>query len=401
MIKMIKKLSCLLLTVLMLCGTVHAVFAADSGADPLTWAEVVAWARALEMQGRAQEPLNDPHDEAALSEDGYAFVYDFGTLYFSQPELTEDTVLRGAVVLGEEMEGPRGTNTLMTAAQLLSAYYTENENLLGTREGALLYLSVNLPEGMWWGRVQRDGQWLETVQYTAHEQREDGLYTDGGLVYTLQDNSVVAIRAFGLDAAVDESALEAEKILLLPEMSASDYAMVPSSLTGADNAVFGEDDLLFLGLDVRTCAPEDAIAALGEPEADEEISDETGARMRVMSFDGCTLVFMKDPMAEKPQLAVITINGENLEGPRALRVGDSLNMAMQRFRSGEGELNVDDLTETLYGTADEGSWGEAVYGDDASATLRYGLTLADGRQVLLAADFEMYILKEINVTLGR
>ena len=57
---------------------------------------------------------------------------------------------------------------------------------------------------------QRSPQWLETVQYTAHEQREDGLYTDGGLVYTLQDNSVAAIRVFGLDAAVEASALEAE-----------------------------------------------------------------------------------------------------------------------------------------------------------------------------------------------
>ena len=102
MIRTMKKLICLLLTALLLCGTVHAAFAADSGADPLTWAEVVAWARALEMQGRAQAPLNDPHDEQALSEDGYAFVYDFGTLYFSAPELTEDTVLRGAVVINAD-----------------------------------------------------------------------------------------------------------------------------------------------------------------------------------------------------------------------------------------------------------------------------------------------------------
>ena len=399
MIEMMKRLFCLLLSAMLLCCAAGAALAADSGADPLTWAEVVAWARALEMEGRAQQPLNDPHDEMALSEDGYAYIYDFGTLYFSSPDLTEDTVLRGAVVLGEEMEGPRGTNTLMSAGQLLSAFYNENENLQGTREGALLYLSVNLPEGMWWGRVQRDGQWLETVQYTAHEQREDGLYTDGGLVYTLQDNSVAAIRVFGLDAAVEASALEAEENLLLPELNASGYAMVPSSAVGAENAVFGEDDLSFMGLDVRFCTPEDAISVLGEPEANEEISDETGARMRVMSFDGCTLVFMKDPLAGAPQLVLLTIDGENLEGPRALRVGDSLNMAMQRFRSGEGEL--DGLTETLYGTAGEGSWGEAVYGDDASATLRYGLTLDDGRQVLLAADFEMYALKEINITLGR
>lgn len=399
MIHQARKFICLLLSALLLCAWVIPAMGADNGADPLTWAEVVAWARSLEMQGRATKPLNDPHDEAALSEDGYAYVYDFGTLYFDSPELTEDAVLRGAVVLGEEVEGPRGINTLMSAEELLKAFYTENETLAGTRESALLYLSDSLPEGMWWGRVLRDGQWLETVQYTAHEQREDGLYTDGGLVCTLQDNSLVAIRVFGLDATADEAALEAEKQELLPLQNAGAYAMVPSSRVGTDNPMFGEEDLSFLGVDVRTCTPEDAEAALGEPEADDEMSDDSGARMRVMSFDGCTLVFMKDPMEETYRLTVLTIDGQNLEGPRALRVGDSLNMAMQRFRFGEGEL--DGLYEVLYGTVGQGSWGDADYGEDASVTLRYGLTLEDGREVMLMALFEMYTLTEINITVGR
>ena len=104
-------------------------------------------------------------------------------------------------------------------------------------------------------------------------------------------------------------------------------------------------------------------------------------------------------MEEAFRLAVFTIDGEDLEGPRALRVGDSLNMAMQRFRSGEGEL--DGLYEVLYGTVGEGSWGDADYGDDASVTLRYGLTLDDGRDVLLMVLFEMYTLTEINITVGR
>ncbi len=391
-----KALLCLLLTAVLLGSLLPAALAVDNGADPLTWAEVVSWAGELELLAREQEPLNDPHAEEAYSEDGYAFVYDFGTLYYDRPELTEDSVLRGAVVLGEETPGPRGTNTLMMASQLLDAFYTENEALVGTRESAILYLSGSLPEGVWFGRVLRDGQWLDTVQYTAHEQREDGLYTDGGLVYTLQGNSVVAIRVYGLDSAMTQEEVEAEMLALQPELTAASYAMVPSSPNGAENPMFAEDDLLVLGMDLRTCTPETAILALGEPEADEELPDENGARMRVMSFNGCTLVFLQEAMAGAPRLAVLTIDREDLEGPRAMRVGDSLNMVLQRFRSGEGELNG--LTEVLYGTPGEGSWGDAVYEADASAAVRYGLTLADGRKVVLAGYFEMLTLTEINIT---
>ena len=104
MIHQARKFICLLLSALLLCAWVIPAMGADNGADPLTWAEVVAWARSLEMQGRAAKPLNDPHDEAALSEDGYAYVYDFGTLYFDSPELTEDALAIAENMLAAENE---------------------------------------------------------------------------------------------------------------------------------------------------------------------------------------------------------------------------------------------------------------------------------------------------------
>ena len=99
------------------------------------------------------------------------------------------------------------------------------------------------------------------------------------------------------------------------------------------------------------------------------------------------------------------VRDEDLERfPVVLRVGaadaeDGHAALLAEIRFGEGEL--DGLYEVLYGTVGQGSWGDADYGDDASVTLRYGLTLEDGREVMLMALFEMYTLTEINITVGR
>ncbi len=378
----------LVLSVALWTAAVPAL-AADNGADPLTLRELQAWLEDLRTLASEGELYSDPHDPLYQSEDGYAFAYDFGTLYYDSPDLTPESRLLAAVVYDAEAAGPRGTNTLMTLDELLASFYTENETLAGTRTQALIYWGQNLPESSRWGMANRDGQWVDTVQYAVHERLEDGTYTDTGLLFTLQQNTVVAIRAYGLCQTMTEAEVRAEESELQALAEASDYAMVPTSADGSALTPFAADDLRFLGIDFLTCTPEEAEAALGSPDADDIQSG-----MRVMSWTDCELVFLPDARGDW-QLTMATVTGAVAEGPRAVRVGDTVAMVTRRFRFDTAV--PEGSTLRLYGTEGEGSWGVAEYGDDASAVLRYGVTLEDGSQAVLMLSFEMLELQEITV----
>lgn len=384
---------CLTLAALILAAvlalTALPALAADNGADPLTLEELQAWLADLQALAAEGELYSDPHDPLYQTEDGYAFVYDFGTLYYDRPDLTAESVLLAAVVYDGEVAGPRGTNTMMTFEELIACFYTENEHLTGTREQALIYWGRNLPAGSRWAAVSRDGQRVDTVQYAIHDRLEDGTYTDTGLLCTLQQNTVVAIRAYGLHQTMTEAELLAEEETLRALADAEDYAMVPTSTDGSQLTPFSEEDLAFLGIDFLNCTPEQALEALGSPDADDE---QTG--MRVMSWTDCELVFLPDARGDW-QLTMVTLTGDALEGPRAVRVGDTVAMVTQRFRFGEAE--PEGGTQRLYGTEAEGSWGVAEFGDDASAVIRYGLTLEDGSRAVLMLSFEMLEVQEITV----
>ena len=388
---MTQKILALALALAILTPALPAL-AADSGADPLGLDELRAWTEEILSLAEASELLNDPSSEEP-SEDGYPYVYDFGTLYFTRPVRDGDCELTGLVLYDDAVAGPRGTNTLTSLTSLVDSFYSENESLDGSYTEALLYLGGAFPGEVWWAALQRDGQWVDMVQYAVHAPVGDDLYTDTGLVYTLQQNTVVAIRAYGVNAVItggEVTALVEEAARL---GSLSGYTLVPTSTDGAALTAFDTDDLTFSGVDFLSCTPERAVEILGEPVFVDTIED-GGSQLRVLGFDDCELVFTVS--GGETSLRSVTISGDGLEGPRALRVGDDFGLATQRFRFGEGEL--EGSVEVLYGTPGQGSWGTVEYGGEyATATLRYGLTLSDGRQVVLMASFEMLALTEITV----
>ena len=90
-----------LLCALVIAALCLPVLAEDTG-DALTLEELEAWVESYKERALAAEPMNDPTEAAALSEDGYAFIYDFATLYMDRPEMTEDSVVRNLVVIAPE-----------------------------------------------------------------------------------------------------------------------------------------------------------------------------------------------------------------------------------------------------------------------------------------------------------
>lgn len=364
---MLKRLICLMLA-LMLCPL--SALGAEPEAAALSWSELHAWADGLVEIARQTEPLNDPTAPEALTEDGYAFVYDFATLYMDRPDLSEESVLRNVVVFSPATKGPRDTGVDMLWTDVLAAYYTENPTLDGDRGFAALYAVSQMPQGAVWAWMQRDGQRVMTIQYAVHEQLPYGSdgYSDCGLVYTMQDNVVSAIRAYGLDAVVQQEDVQRNMTAVSGIADTTGYTQVPVSFVGTDLAAFGPADAVFGGVDFIGLTPKGAESALGKAQEDVWMEDDTGEYIRIMSFEGCEVTFLYDAQRENPRVNMVSLVSDSVEGPRCVRLGDTFSSVLCRFRYGEGEM--EGLTEMLYGTR-EGSYGLAEYGSDASATLRY------------------------------
>lgn len=395
---MLKRLFCLFASLILLTSCAPAL-AQDASAGALTWSELNAWAESYKTRALSAQPMNNPSDPEANTEDGYAFVYEFATLYMDRPEMTQDSVLRAIVITSSDELGPRDTRIDLLSSEVLAAFYNENADLMGERSFAALYLSDTMPSGAAWGWVQRDGQRIMTIQYAVHEQLTTGGdgYTDAGLVYTIQDNLVAAIRAYGLDSRINEEQVRANLDAVQQVCDETSYAQVPTSLTGKDLEKFDRDDLVFSGMDFLSLTPEEAESKMGACREDTWMQDDTGEYLRTMEFPACSMTFVYDAQKRSPYLDMMTIDMDGLEGPRAVRIGDSVSSVLSRFYYGDGIYDDKTGLETLYGTAGKAPYGLAEYGTDASATLRYALRLDDGRTVMLYLGFTEMYLSEVNL----
>ncbi|MBQ4579649.1 MAG: hypothetical protein IJA83_03225 [Clostridia bacterium] len=385
-----KKMLCLLLAVLLV--PVYAL--AEESAATLTHQELNAWAANYLERAMASEPLNNPAE--SLTADGYEFVYDFATIYADTPDMSSDTAINAVVLTGDTESGPRSINVGSAMSEVLGAYYSENPDLTGTKENAVLYTVNLLPASAAWGQVLRDGQRVQTIQYGVHEQLATGGegYTDAGVIYTMLENRVSAVRVYGLNSRVTPEEVNTLMAALASAAQEASYTQVPFSYNGLELTAFSEADLVFSGLNFLTLTPEAAEQLLGKPLSDTWMEDGENGYTRLQVFDGFELTYTYDKAKANCQVYMLLITKDGLEGPRGVRCGDAFSSVYNRFRNGEGEYG-DDGVEMLYGQNNVGTFGKASYGDDASARLRYGFELADGRSVVLQMDFTVMELEQI------
>ncbi len=386
-----KKMLCVLLA-LLLCPML--ALAEESVAEPLSYQELVSWAEGYLARAKESTPLNDPAD--ALTPDGYEFVYDFATLYADTPDMSNDTALN-AVVLTIDMEnGPRSVNVDNAMSVVLDAYYNENAMLEGTKEAAVLYTMDLMPASAAWGQVLRDGQRVQTIQYGVHEQLATGGegYTDAGIIYTMLENRVTAVRVYGLNSRITLQQVNDLMYDMSNLAKETAYAQVPFSYNGLELTDFALEDLIVSGLDFLALTPETAAQVLGQPDSDTWMEDGENGYTRMQVYDGFEVTYTYDKNKENCQVYMLLITKDGLEGPRGVRCGDTFASVYNRFRNGMGEYG-DDGVEMLYGENGVGSYGKATYGTDASARLRYAFELSDGRDVVLQMDFTVMELSEI------
>lgn len=368
--------------------------AEESAADTLTMAEVTEWTERYRERALASKPLNTPKE--SLTSDGYEFIYDFATIYAEKATLKADTVINAVVITSPEEEGPRGVCVDDSMQVVLSAFYNENPELQGTRSGAVLYMIDLLPDALQWGEVQRDGQRVETIQYAVHDQLTTGGdgYTDAGVIFTMQDGTVSAIRVYGTESRIGMDEVYGMRSYMQSAALVTDYQQVPFSYDGAALEKFHGGDLVFSGIDFAALTPEEALALLGDPIGDEWMEDGDNGFTRMMSFPNCEITFEYDMNKENPEIYMLLLVTDGIEGPRAVRIGDTFSQVFNRFRNGEGAFDGVSR-EVLYGDEITGEFGMAEYGMDASAALRYGLVLEDGRYVVLHLTFTAMELSEV------
>ena len=383
-----KRLFCLIAALVMALFCLPAM-AAETDADALSYSELVHWVEGYKIRALAAQPLTAPVE----TEDGYEFVYDFATLYMDGPEMTAAAAVRGLVITTPTEACPRGLTVDSSSEDVLAAYYQENELLAGDRSFACLYLSDTMPDGAMWGWVQRDGQRVQAIQYAVHEQLSTGGegYTDAGLVYTVRDNLVIAIRAYGMDERITAEDVIANIENVQQVAALGEYTHMPVSLSG-DMPMFEREDMYFAGVDYLTLTPESAVAALGSCREDEWMADDTGEYLRTMEFAACTITFVYDANKQNPVPYMLMIDTSEMEGPRAVRIGDTLASVFNRFCHSDGTF-TDAGVEILYGAEGVAPWGTAEYHDTA-VTLRYAAS-AGGKTVVLHMSFEMNALCEV------
>ena len=379
-------LAVLLLPVAALCE--------ESAADTLVLSELTEWMARYQARAMDAEPLNDP--ARSLTSDGYQFIYDFATLYADKPKMNSKATVSAVVITSPEEEGPRGTCIDDTMAVVLSAYYNENPDLRGSRDFAALYMIDLMPDSLQWAQVQRDGQRVQTIQYAVHDQLTTGGdgYTDAGVIYTMEDGRVSAIRVYGGADRISQGDVYDVMSTVRASMLDTTYQQVPVSYVGTELTAFGGEDLQFSGIDLMSLTPEALIGLMGQPVEDQLHEDGENGYIRMLTFESCEATFLTDRDGGNVRPYMVFIGADGMEGPRAVRVGDSFSEVFTRFRSGEGAFDGVSR-EVLYGDEASGTFGVAEYGQDASATLRYGLVLEDGQRVVLHMTFGGMTLTEI------
>ena len=286
-----KKMLCVLLAVL-LCPVM--ALAEESLAGPLTYQELTSWAESYLARAKESVPVNDPAN--SLTPDGYEFVYDFATLYADTPDMSDDTALNAVVLTVDTENGPRGVNVENAMSEVLSAYYNENDMLQGNRDAAVLYTMDLMPASAAWGQVLRDGQRVQTIQYGVHEQLATGGegYIDAGVIYTMMENRVTAVRVYGLNSRVSLQQVNDVMYGLTTLAKEEAYAQYPFSYNGLELTDFALEDLAFSGVDFLSLTPETAAQVLGQPASDTWMEDGDNGFTRMQTYDGFEVTYTYD-----------------------------------------------------------------------------------------------------------
>ena len=386
---MMKKIFSLILSICLVCGA--GIAAAEGSAEtPITAGELTEWSSEIKTMALGSIPMNDPTDpEDAESEDGNLFDYPFASIYADATEMTEETEILSIDLKENGAAALRGLTIGMAASDLIRAFPNDNPGMAGDRSGAILYLRDGAMGETLYGQVLRDGQRISRVEY-GEIAEADGGYRRTALVCFFHEGLLYELRAEGLGqkANLDAESRE-EMIRQLQAMAGKDeYLAFASSTDGSEIAPFGEEDLVFSGIDFLRILPDELP---GNPEK-AMIDNGDGSWLMIVNEEGYNAVFYTDSEGNSPLIASLEITDDRIEGPRGVRLGDMLNEVYQRFCF--EKVGMDAPKSMLYGN-EEGLPRGSIENEAEGVTLRYLTEVTGGRVAELILRFRLNELSEI------
>lgn len=390
-----KKLFCLLLTLAMLFPS--AALAESAAVDEnaaLTREEIEMYLNSL-----GQAALEGEDVAVVPVEQGGAQVYlDDTVLLISDEALTESTAVLSAYP-GENQADLRGLFLGSALNEVLGAYPNDNPTLNGSYYDAALFILGEKPE-MSAGYLLRDGQQAYIIVYEVFSWQPDGVAVSS-VSYGIENGYVTFIR-IAMDNELLEEAEALEMIQEIAEMQEiSEYFAYPSSVdNGEALAPFEREDLTLRlnaseALDFLDLTVEGLTEVLGPAPVDEWTEDSDGSFLRLLQWEGVSVLLRYDAQKHFTAVDSVTINDVNLDGPRGVRVGDTLDSVIFRFRHAE-IFNADD-TILLYGDGQTPPFGVLAYSPE-NAEVSYAFSLGDGHTVVWYMTFVIGELQSMTLT---
>ena len=324
----------------------------------------------------------------------YTAITSVGDLTISGENLTADTHVQN-VRLSVEQAGPRGLKVGDSLEMLFQVYPNDNPALLGSYYEATLCIYDEQDETML-GYALRNGQRVTEVTYAVYSQQSDGI-VKSGITFLLDQGYIQQINLFTAPDMMTKEEMQSEISDSALVQESEEYFAYPSSQVGTDLDPFCREDLVFSGLDFCTMTVEDAIRVLGSANVDEWNQDTDKTWLRLLQWDGVTLVAKYDANKKLTGIYSLSITNEDMEGPRGLRAGDYLDTVIFRFRHSEGTNAENGVI--LYGDGEKAPFGKITYSEDTD-TIIYADQL-DQNTVMLYLTFRNDILTEIQLFLNK
>lgn len=382
-----KKIWTVLMVLVLLCASMTWAAAEEKAA--LTVDEVDAFLELLREEALQDENLI----VVAGEEDGvYHATFSGGMLYLAEDALRADTAIVGAELSAErkdlrDLALTVQVSELPSGAMLqdvLAAYPCDNAELYGSFDEAVVAMSGSVPGTAFAGVVSRSGQQVHTVTYYAYE-TVDGMTVCASVAYRIADQQLLGVHITGPAAAEDAGA---EWARLAEIQEETDYFAYPSSQVGSELDMFVREDLSFSGLDFLSLDVETLTDRFGEPTEDTWLEDQDGTLIRTVVWNGMEVTLRYDAGKQLMHATHLVVSTAALEGPRGVRIGDSMTSMLYRFRHGEGEGT--NHATVLYGQEGQAPYGELRYEGDG-AYLTYLAQVPDGRVSLHLNCEQMYL----------
>ena len=380
--RMKKLLSVLLITVMTFTLAISLGEEAPA-AEPLSAEAIRNAIGAYRETAMKSECLASDPSEDTENDESWVLTYGFGSMSASTEKLTEKSVIYDITVMEQDQEVLPGMKIGMLEKSLLSSFRNDNAGLAGDYYGALVYLDGDPENGFNAAFLSREGQRNTYILYqtvTPNGDMFDNVcalcFIDGGVVN--------AIELFAADKALSPEDAAGAYSILAEYSDKDEYIAVTTDLNnGTKLEPFSVEDLFFSGIDFLMTTSAELPNRLDES----YIDNGDGTYLHKIIGEGYSAIFAADQDGKDLCVDTITIVGDNMEGPRSVRIGDSLIDDQTRFRYEDTEYDYENMTQLLYGTRGTAPYGIAEYHTDGSAELTYTIGVEDGMTVMLRLEY--------------